>query len=166
MDEDVVPVFAQFGAAVHDAQVLEQGLALLMTLAAAYQGANFPSAPRAALSGREEQKTLGELFVAVRKKEYFTNKEERMIWSAIRERNELVHSFLTERAQAMLTPRGRLDVLTTLTEIREKLRSAGRIVDSLIDHYLREYDTSVESIKERMNQLWVSDADASHNATH
>ena len=70
---ELAPVYAEFGAAIHDTQVLEFGLVLLMALATRYEDAKFDSDAVSNLSSAEAGQTIGELFRAVRKK--FTRQE-------------------------------------------------------------------------------------------
>lgn len=155
--EELLPVFGEFGAAVLDAQLLEQGLGFLMALVAKYQGAHFSSRPDISLYGSEEGKTLGELFRAVKKKEYFTQAEEKIIRRAIRTRNKLVHSFLVDKAEDMMTPKGRREVLSEVVELRDTIRKADTIVNECINKYLIEHGTSIEEAKIYCEQFWVSD---------
>lgn len=166
MDKDVALVFAEFGAAVHDAQILESALGLLMALVSKYQDAQFSAGPEKALCGSGEEKTLGEIFRAVKKKEYFTPAEEKIIRGAIRTRNKLVHSFMHEKAPQMLAPKGRRSVLSEVLEVRDTLKGATRVVDSLIDKYLAEYGASVESIKAHLEQFWQTDEEAGAQDLH
>mgnify|MGYP000411593573 CR=1 FL=1 len=56
---ELAPVYAEFGAAVHDTQVLEFGLVLLMALATRYDDARFERKAVASLSSAQAGKTIG-----------------------------------------------------------------------------------------------------------
>lgn len=159
MDLDVMPLMAEFGAAVYDAQVLESGVSLLMALTTKYQGAHFSNRPVNALDSSQVDKTLGELFRLVQEKQYFTHAARKKIQKAIRQRNILVHTFLTDRAKLSLTPSGRAQIVSEIETNRSLLREAGSIVDSLINKYLNEYGTSIEEIKKFQSQYWISDSE-------
>lgn len=154
---DLAPVYAEFGAAVHDTQVLEFGLVLLMALATRYDDAQFGSDAVTALSSAQAGKTVGELFRAVRKKEHFTSPERKAIHKAIRLRNDLVHRFMVDKVESLFTAEGREDLLQEIRAIREAVQTADRINASLIDHYLQEYGTSVEELKDYAAELFHSD---------
>ena len=157
--EDLAPVYAEFGAAVHDTQVLEFGLVLLMALATRYDDARFERNAVASLSSAQAGKTIGELFRAVRKKEHFTSPERKAIHKAIRLRNDLVHRFMVDKVESLLTPEGRASLLQEIRAIREAVQAADRINASLIDHYLREYGTSVDELKDYASELFPREED-------
>ena len=152
--DDLVPIYAEFGAAVHDTQVLEFGLVLLMALATRYDDANFTPEAVKALSSSQAGQTLGELFKAVRKKEYFTSPERKSIHKAIRLRNDLVHRFMVDKVEQFLSPEGRATLLDEVRGIREAVQSADRIIASLIDRYLEEYGTSLEELQDYASELF------------
>lgn len=154
---DLAPVYAEFGAAVHDTQVLEFGLVLLMALATRYDDAQFGTDSVKALSTAQAGQTVGELFRAVRKKEHFTSPERKAIHKAIRLRNDLVHRFMVDKVEDLFTPEGRESLLQEIRAIRDAVQSADRINASLIDHYLQEYGTSVDELKDYAAELFPSE---------
>ncbi|MGB5621508.1 MAG: hypothetical protein WBN65_03360 [Gammaproteobacteria bacterium] len=154
---DLAPVYAEFGAAVHDTQVLEFGLVLLMALATRYDDAQFGTDSVMALSTAQAGQTVGELFRAVRKKEHFTSPERKAIHKAIRLRNDLVHRFMVDKVEDLFTPEGRESLLQEIRAIRDAVQSADRINASLIDHYLQEYGTSVDELKDYAAELFPSE---------
>ena len=154
---DLAPVYAEFGAAVHDTQVLEFGLVLLMALATRYDDAQFGTDSVKTLSTAQAGQTVGELFRAVRKKEHFTSPERKAIHKAIRLRNDLVHSFMVDKVENLFTPEGRESLLQEIRAIRGAVQTADRINASLIDRYLEEYGTSVDELKDYAAELFPSD---------
>lgn len=156
---ELVPLYAEFGAAVHDTQVLEYGLVLLMALATRYDDAHFGTDAVASLSSSQAGKTLGELFRAVRKKEHFTSPERKAIHKAIRLRNDLVHSFLVDRVEDLLTAEGRQALLSEIRAIRAAVQAADRINASLIDHYLQEYGTRLDELQDYASSLFEAQQD-------
>jgi hypothetical protein len=146
-DAELTPVYAEFGAAVHDAQVLEFGLILLMALATRYDQAHFPEGPRESLSPARIGKTLGQLFFAVREKEYFTKAEKKMIFKAIRKRNDLIHGYMVDRVHDLLSADGRQFLLEDIRRTRKSLQDADRVNASLIDRYLQDYGTSLDEVE-------------------
>jgi hypothetical protein len=157
---ELAPVYAEFGAAVHDTQVLEFGLVLLMALATRYDDADFSSAAVESLSSVDAGKTVGELFRAVRRKEHFTTPERKAIHKAIRLRNDLVHRFLVHKVEALLTADGRQELVSEIRRIRKAVQRADRIVASLIDRYLEEYGTSLDELQDYASELFQETAPA------
>lgn len=155
---ELAPIYAEFGAAVHDTQVLEFGLVLLMALATRYDDARFTKEAVRALSSAHAGQTLGELFRVVRKQEYFTSPERKAIHKAIRLRNELVHRFMVERVERVLSADGRRELLEEIRGIREAVQAADRIIASLIDRYLEEYGTSLDELQVYASELFDDEA--------
>jgi len=161
---ELTPIYAEFGAAVHDTQVLEFGLVLLMALATRYDDAHFTSEAVKALSSAHAGKTLGEIFKSVRKKEYFTSPERKAIHKAIRLRNELVHRFMVDKVEQILSPEGRHALQEELHGIREAVQAADRIIASLLDRYLEEYGTSLEELQDYASDLFREQVEADRPA--
>lgn len=157
MHETVAPVFAEFGGAIHTAQRLEFGLTLLLAFAVKFDEASIEKSTVERLSTREAEKTLGELWHAVKKSEYVTRAEQKTIRKAIKERNILVHSYLIDKGELLLTPEGRAEMLADIKRIQNLLRKADEIVESLVDRYLVEYDVDMEEIARQLDSLWIDD---------
>ncbi len=157
MHESVMPVYAEFGGAVHTAQRLEFGLTLLLAFAVKYDEATIGKSAVERLSTNEAEKTLGELWHAVKKSEYVTRAEQKKIRKAIKERNVLVHSYLIDKGELLLTREGRAEMLTDVRRIQDLLRKADEIVESLVDRYLVENDADLEEITRQMDSLWIED---------
>ncbi len=159
MHETVVPVFAEFGGAVHTAQRLEYGLTLLLAFAVKFDEAKIGKTTVDRLSSKDAEKTLGELWHAVKKSEFVTRAEQKKIRKAIKERNILVHSYLVDNNEMLLTRDGRAEMLADIRRIQDSLRKADEIVESLVDRYLVEYDADVEEIMKEIDSLWVEDGE-------
>jgi len=157
MHETVVPIFAEFGAAVHIAQRLEFGLTLLFAFAVKFDEATIGKTTVDRLSTNDAEQTLGELWHAVKKSEYLTRAEQKKIRKAIKERNILVHSYLIDKGDLLLTPDGRVELLADIKRMQDLLMKADEIVESLVDRYLVEYDADVEEITRQLDSLWVED---------
>jgi len=157
MHETVVPIFAEFGAAVHIAQRLEFGLTLLLAFAVKFDEATIGKTTVDRLSTSDAEQTLGELWHAVKKSEYLTRAEQKKIRKAIKERNILVHSYLIDKGDLLLTPDGRVELLADIKRMQDLLMKADEIVESLVDRYLVEYDADVEEITRQLDSLWVED---------
>ena len=155
MHESLVPVFAEFGASVHLAQRLEFGLTLLLAFAAKYENASISRSVVDKLFDRDTEHTLGALFHSVRKKEYLTRAEQKIIRKAVKDRNMLVHSYLIDKGELLLTPEGRAELMDDLARIQKNLQAADRIVESLVDRYLEEHGTTVDEITQHWDSLWV-----------
>ena len=152
-----MPVFAEFGGAVHTAQRLEFGLTLLLAFAVKYDEATIGKSVVDRLSTNDAERTLGELWHAVKKSEYVTSAEQKKIRKAIKERNILVHSYLIDKGESLLTREGRAEMLADIRRIQDLLRNADEIVESLVDRYLIENDADLEEITKQLDSLWIED---------
>ena len=158
-----MPVFAEFGGAVHTAQRLEFGLTLLLAFAVKFDEAKIGKSTVDKLASNEAEKTLGELWHAVKKSEYLTRAEQKKIRKAIKDRNILVHSFLIDNGEQLLTPEGRAQMLTDINRMQASIRKADEIVESLVDRYLVEYDADLDEITRQLDTLWIQDDDSVEN---
>lgn len=152
-----MPVLAEFGGAVHTAQRLEFGLTLLLAFAVKYDDATIGKSAVSRLSSMDAEKTLGELWHAVKKSEYLTRAEQKKIRKAIKERNILVHSYLIDKGEMLLTREGRSEMLADIRRIQTSLRKADEIVESLVDRYLVENNADLDEITRQLDSLWVED---------
>ena len=157
MHESLKPVLAEFGGAVHTAQRLEFGLTLLLAFAVKYDDAKIGRSSVDRLSSIDAEKTLGELWHAVKKTEYLTRAEQKKIRKAIKERNVLVHSYLIDKGEMLLTREGRSEMLADIRRIQASLRKADEIVESLVDRYLVENNADLEEITKQLDSLWIED---------
>lgn len=164
MHESVVPVFAEFGGAVHTAQRLEFGLTLLLAFAVKFDEATIGKSTVDRLSTKDAEKTLGELWHAVKKSEYVTRAEQKQIRKAIKERNVLVHTYLVDNSEKLLTPKGRDEMLADIERFQKLLRKADEIVESLVDRYLSEHDVDLEEITRQLDSLWIDDGETSQES--
>jgi hypothetical protein len=155
MHESVMPVFAEFGGAVHTAQRLEFGLTLLLAFAVKYDDATIEKSAVDRLSTNDAEKTLGELWHAVKKSEYVTRAEQKKIRKAIKERNILVHNYLIDRGELLLTSEGRAEMLAEIRRMQASLRKADEIVESLVDRYLVENNADLDEITKQLDTLWI-----------
>ncbi|NIS07135.1 MAG: DUF86 domain-containing protein [Gammaproteobacteria bacterium] len=159
-----MPVFAEFGGAVHTAQRLEFGLTLLLAFAVKFDEAVIGKSTIDRLSSKDAEKTLGELWHAVKKSEYLTRAEQKQIRKAIKERNILVHSYLVDKSELLLTPEGRKEMLKDIRRVQNLLRKADDIIESLVDRYLAEHEVDLDEITRQLDTLWIEDGGLQNNA--
>lgn len=145
--KELSPLFELYGSVVYDASHLEHGVELLLQLIANYQKKQLPSDAAESLNSPSPNATLGALFAALKERKYLTDAESKIISKAIKDRNFLIHSWWWgDRLKATLTPSGRKWLLSELAKIKDQIRKAGKIVDSLIDSYLKDYNVQLADI--------------------
>lgn len=163
---DIAPAYEALGAATFEAQHLENGLYLLLRLIDEIQSQGKPANPPS-LDSPDAPQTIGQLFREVRMRKYLTNAEKSAIQDGVRERNALIHAYWGEkRTLALMTPAGRSWIVKDLNRIREVCRKAGRIVDSIIDRYLKEYGASLQSLSNPLWESWQSGEEPPPDVLH
>lgn len=153
MDASLAPVYAEFGAAVHDAQTLEQGLRLAVALARESSHCNLDS------TSRKEVHGLHNLLELAQKECLLDESDAGRLRNVKAVRNELIHEFWSTRAGGMFTPYGRRRILAEVTSIRTQLIEAGKIVDRLVDRYLVRLGTDIDTVKAQIGASLEEDAD-------
>ncbi|HJX09355.1 MAG TPA: hypothetical protein VJ733_02510 [Candidatus Binatia bacterium] len=154
---DIAPLFEAFGAAVFEAQNLEHGLSLLLSVIDAEFKKTGRVRSRVNLDTPSAPKTVGKLFEEVKLVEYLTEPERKIIARAIRDRNYLVHSYWNgDRITAMMNQKGRNWLVKDLDHLRETCRKADRLVGKLIDRYLKKYGTSLDALSTPLWGKWES----------
>ena len=154
MRKELRPVFAEFGACIQVAQVMEYGLSTLLALAGKQEGSKLPSKRFAQMNQRETAQTLGELFSSARQKEYFTDAEVKMVFRAISERNKLVHNYMIDNVEKLLNPEGREWITDDVRKRRKVIEDAGKIVESMINRYLEEEGSSMDELKDQVEAFF------------
>lgn len=149
---DTVPVYVALGNAVFEAQHLESGLSLLLKL---MDGERTNGRSAAPLDTPNAPQKIGQLFREVRMRKYLTDTERTNIQAGVKERNLLIHAYWNEkRTKALIKPAGRAWLFSDLDRIRKVIKRAGRIVDSIIDRYLKEQGTSLHEISRPLWEAW------------
>lgn len=162
--EEIAPVFAEFGSACHQAQLLEDAIRLLLLLGRAYAATQIPDSSLRYPVEPENIKTLGALLRELFKVEVVSEQDNRSLWQAVKTRNWLMHdywsaTFHPRSAELFMTPGGRRELIEELREVRHRLRKATRIVHSLTDQYLALHGLSMQQFMDRTAAIYVSERD-------
>lgn len=161
------PLFWAYGHAVYAAQILEHGIQLLLLVVDNERKKSGLSQLNVELDDPKSKITLGPLFNKALKVEYITKPEEQMIWSAISDRNILVHSYWDEKhILASLNPNGRKWLINDLLQRKEHCRKADSIISSLIDQYLTKYGTSIDALSAPVFEQWKNDVEPPDDVIH
>ena len=158
-EEETEPLFWAYGHAVYAAQGLEQGLMLLLKVIDGERAKSGLKKLNVELDNPRSHKTIGRLFDEVLGIEYLTEAEKKIIWSAVKTRNVLVHSYWRGKyVRAMLTVDGRKWLIDDLLRKKDLCRKADDIVESLINQYLSKYGYTVGSISSSLvDALWENE---------
>ena len=159
MRRELRPIFAEFGACVQVAQVMEYGLSTLIALSAKQEGSKLHPKRIGQMNQREADQTLGELFSSARQKEYFTDAEVKMVFRAISVRNKLVHNYMLDYVEKLMHPEGRKWLIEDVRKCRKVIENAGQIVESMINRYLEEEGSSMEELKDQVEAYFDANDD-------
>lgn len=163
---DIAPVYEALGAAIFEAQHLENGLYLLLRLMDEKASQGKPADP-VLIDSPDAPQTIGQLFREVRMRKYLTNAEKTAIHDGVRERNALIHAYWgKKRTPALMTPTGRSWIVKDLDRIREVCRKAGRIVDSIIDRFLKDSGASLHDLSSPLWESWESGEEPPPDVLH
>ena len=143
-------------AALFEAQHLEKGLSLLLRVMDE-KGGRGQAAVATPLDNPEAPQTIGKLFREVRMRKYLTDAERSAIQAGVKERNVLIHAYWGgKHTLALARPAGRAWLCADLDRIREIIRRAGRLVDSIIDRNLKVSGTSLAELSSSFEDQWES----------
>jgi hypothetical protein len=163
---DTSPVFEALGAAVFEAQHLERALYLLLQLLDD-KPSNEKQISSISIDKPSAPQTIGQLFREVRMRKYLTPADKTLIQEGVRERNALVHAYWGDkRTMALLTPAGRMWLCNDLGRIREVCRKAGRVVDSIIDGFLKDYGSTLNGLSNPLWEDWESGEEPPPDVLH
>ena len=140
---NIAPLFEVYGSVCFDAQHLEKGIKLLISL----------SDPDNSFTSRYEKMTLGDLHKLVRDKNYFTDAETRIINVAIKERNILIHHCWENYIQRAMTSAGRDELRSEIIQKKNCILKASKIIDDFIDNHIEKYKMSLSQLGDDMLYL-------------
>ena len=143
----------KLGWALHTCQAFEHSLCLLMSLLSEHRS---PSRGQAFLASWDfhSRKTLGYLVRALRDEIEIPNDFEEYLKEGVDCRNRIVHHFITDAGMRLLDPKGRLEVIHDLHELKENVKSRDRSLEPIIDKLLEKYGLSTEILKTRADKNW------------
>ncbi|MGH8528947.1 MAG: hypothetical protein ACRETN_03760 [Nevskiales bacterium] len=149
---------AEFGAAVHDAQVLERSLEYILVLLdhTALPGEQLPNASE--LYGPESTASLGKLVNVLRKRIELPREDSDELEKAIKTRNSLVHGYFKpeSRLVATLTASGADGLVSEIREIRASMKMWNKITDGILDTLLRRDGTSIKKLCELAETMYAT----------
>jgi hypothetical protein len=158
MDPLIQPLMAEFGAAVHDAQVLERCIENILALLdkTVSPGEQLPDASK--LYGSESTASLGSLVNALRKRIEVPRDVSDSLEEAIHTRNRLVHGYFKpeKRLVATLSETGIATLIAELREIRASLKGWTALTEKILDALLKRYGMSVEQLRDHAEVMYAS----------
>ena len=130
-DEHTREVYAHFGLAVYQAQVLEHGLVNAMVILRIPERNRVTRIDIDDFMGQEFQKTLGNLIHDLKKYTTLPSELEDLLSSALKTRNWLCHHYFRERAEDFMTSSGKSGMIIELDDSCHLLIKADRALNAL-----------------------------------
>ena len=150
-------LFMAYGGACHAAQLLEHSFRFLLIAQRSAEKQSLSMNHMQSIETETMRTNLRSLFEILKKREYLTDKEHKIIVNAIRKRNYLIHECFSPIRHSSLTSEGRKSSLKEIREIREELNSAREIIESLADRYLVEFGLSTEILIQKPETMYEED---------
>jgi DNA-binding transcriptional ArsR family regulator len=100
------------------------------------------------------QRTLGQLLKRLRERVQLSPTDEEQFRSGWSARNWIVHEFLHNTIEDLLSPKGRLEVLRRLAEAKRTVKVTDIIANRILDQYLTKYDITVADMKRSADRMW------------
>lgn len=140
---------AEFGAAVHDAQVLEQSLELILAVLSSDESLRRSLPALGAIYSPDTQRTLGQLINTLRKVIDLPKEANDQLEAVLKTRKSLVHGYFKNerRLGATFTAAGVQTLVSELHNIRGSLKAANELTDGILNQLLAKYGMSIEAAK-------------------
>jgi len=162
-DEQVKEVYARFGLAIYNAQVLEHGLVnalvILDLVPSRRHLARSPEEWEAAVDGfmdRHFEETMGQLMRALRDVIAVPADLEDLLREALKRRNWLAHDFFRERAAEFMNPTGMHQMLREVDECRACFEATDNRLEEIV-RPIRSKAGITDELLESEYQRMVSD---------
>ena len=166
--DELTPVFLEMGKAVYICQCLESSLCLLLATMA-HEAARGEEGAFQASWDFHSEKTLGNLLKLLREQIEVPKDVDDYLRVGLKNRNEIVHGFLTKSAMRLLDPKGRLEVEEELAKLKKEVKRRDVLVNKLLDTLLKKYGLSNEILKRNADRAWDhlnADATSDPSSTH
>ncbi len=145
-------VFAFFGLASYQAQVLEKGI-ILMIVAFRCRGLHITRSEFDVLYAEYNKETLGQLLNRARRLISIPNDMESLLDEALLKRNWLMHHYFADRAVQFTTEIGRHLMLSELQSLIRIFTETDHATESIYTPILEEFGITEESVEKSIEEL-------------
>ena len=164
-NDDSKEVFSFFGLASYWAQNLERSYQQLAVGLSLSKTESITKIELDRLWLEFEKKTLGQLFILVKKTTSLPKPTEKISYDAQDRRNYLTHHFFWHHSKNISSPKGRKIMLKELTEMTNLFRNADKAITKLFLNILREYGVTENDVQEEFVKFLEQVSDNEKN-TH
>jgi hypothetical protein len=151
--EELDPILLDLGSALYVCQGLEGSLVFLLSVCS-MEDAEMEGSSFAAAMDNLSQKTLGQLLKRVRERLELSPEVDQSFRAGWNARNWIVHEFVHDTIEELLTPKGRLVVAKRLSEAKKTVKLTDLLANRILDTYLEKYGITVADMKESADRLW------------
>lgn len=129
--DDAKEVYAFFGLAAYQAQVLEQELLLFASMLRLSRRTGITSRDVEDLLDTLDRRTFGQLLAEARKLTEIPSTLERDLDTALESRNDLVHGFFARHSEDFMSRQGRVEMIAELRAATARFSKVDRAVTAL-----------------------------------
>lgn len=151
--EELDSMLLELGSALFVAQGLEGTLVFLLSVCA-MEDADMADGAFAASMDSLSEKTLGQLLKRLAERVDLTDIESSQFKQGWESRNWIVHRFLHDTVEQMMTPKGRLQTLKRLTQAKAVVKTTDRLANTILDRYVAKFGITVDDMKASADRMW------------
>jgi hypothetical protein len=148
-------VYAFFGLACYQAQVLEKGVSI-MVVAFKCKGLPITRNDFDAIYSEHNKKTLGQLLARAKKAILISEYMEFLLEEALLKRNWLMHHYFADRSIQFMREEGRRKMISELQSLIQIFIEADQAIEEISFPVLKEFGVTEESVG-RIIQDWLKE---------
>lgn len=145
-------VYAFFGLASYQAQVLEKGITI-MVVALKCKDLQITRNEFDAIYSEHNKKTLGHLLARARKAILIPENMDFLLEDALLKRNWLMHHYFAERAIQFTREEGRCQMISELQSLIQIFMQSDQAIEKIFSPILREFGVTEERIAQIIQEL-------------
>ena len=145
--------FARYGLAMYHAQCVEKSLAILVSTVFNKEFLASDSSRRGEIQDEVFSKTIGRLLVRIRKQIVVPPSLDQALNDAWQKRNWLAHEYFWARAGAIITTRGRDQMINELAELSDVFSNLDARLTAIYEAWSKKVGIPQAVIDENMKKL-------------
>ena len=165
MAADLEPLMLELGKAVYICQAFESSLCLLHALMTHEEVQGKEGAFMASWDFHSS-KTLGQTLNALRKRIEIPAELDEYLEEGVKCRNRIVHGFCTKNMPRLVEPKGRLEIIQELEELKQEVKRRDVVVNKFLDALFAKYGLSNEDLKRQAGELYAAKNNPSSGGPH
>ena len=156
--EVLQPIYCEAGAALFDCQSFEYGIAYLLYLFARFGADGLDVKNAVAILEDEEKKTAGQLIGLLKKHLKVSQGLEEALTKALKARNKLIHRYLAENVDRMVTTSEQEKIVKEIRALRSQVRKAHQNLEPFVKSLAKMLDgISIDDVTNSAKGKFMSD---------